>query len=53
MEITGKIVHKETLNAEYQTQEIITNNLETGLYLINIRTRNGELVYTNKMSIVK
>lgn len=53
VELTGKIVHQETLPVGFQEKEIITENIGTGFYFITIKTKSGILTYSTKMSIVK
>jgi hypothetical protein len=53
MELTGKVVHQEMLPTGLLQKEVITDNLETGFYLISIRTQSGILTYSTKMSIIK
>ncbi len=52
-ELTGKIIHQEILTPDNKKQEINTNNLKKGLYLITINDQEGKTIYINKMSIIE
>lgn len=49
MDLTGKVLYNEVMNSS--TQDIMMNNLQTGLYFVNIKSDVGELMYSTKMSV--
>ena len=51
VDVTGKMVHSEKMNAGKQT--VNTQGLNTGLYFVNLKTDTGKLVYATKMSVVR
>ncbi|MCC7331227.1 MAG: T9SS type A sorting domain-containing protein [Flavobacteriales bacterium] len=51
IDLMGKIVHSENITAAQQ--EISTQQLSKGLYLVNLKTNTDKLVHITKMSIVR
>ncbi len=54
IDFTGRTVYQQTLSAKQQGKETIKmTHLPTGIYFVRISGVEGELLYTNKLSIVK
>lgn len=54
IDFTGRTVYQQTLSAKQQGKETINMaHLPTGIYFVRISGVEGELLYTNKLSIAK
>lgn len=54
IDFTGRMVLQQTLSAKQQGKETINmTHLPTGIYFVRISSKEGKLLYTNKLSIAK
>jgi selenophosphate synthetase-related protein len=51
-DIYGKLVKSHTLNGEYNTAKITTEELNNGTYFVNIKNENS-IIATQKLMILK
>lgn len=53
MDISGKVVYSQALEKETNLGAIKTNNLSNGVYHISITDNKENVLYTNKLVIIK
>lgn len=46
--LTGQLIYNKIINSH----EIMIDNMEAGLYFVNIKSKLGELIYSTKMSVI-
>lgn len=53
MDISGKVVYSQTLEKETNLTAIKTQNLSNGVYHVSITDSKENILYTNKLIIIK
>lgn len=50
-EITGAVVYKKSCKEQVSMRKINIPNINTGIYIINISDHNGNIIYSDKLTI--